>query len=352
MVGALSLSNLNPETRDDVTATFRVRNVGGQALHLDQLTAGGRQGSDWDGAWADFPSVENITLQPNGEYTYRQTRSFDVAGGYFAEPVVRIGTWGGIGGTNRVTFNVRAKTGWIVSLSVTSSNEGSNRALMFTATTNRDVGPTPNYIQIFDASTGELVHEASACGYGLICIASVSKPAETAQSFRARVSRRDGSLVQAESNIVTIPGATRNREENAVAWALGQIGSGEWDRPQRDGSYCDQFVAGAYNREYSLFDDAYMHYMFLLNNGQIRSLDRDVPIGALAFFDKDPNNGDSGHVMLSLGSGNFVSTSVGGPNGLLVPQAGTVGLTTVEAVVGSSGPYLGWSYVNDDWLGR
>lgn len=107
VVESLTLSNTNPRVGESITARFKVRNVGGQALVLRELSAGARRGSDWNGVEVDFPKVSNITLSPNQEYTYQQSRSFSIAGGHFAEPVVNINGWGGIGGANRVSFNVQ-----------------------------------------------------------------------------------------------------------------------------------------------------------------------------------------------------------------------------------------------------
>jgi surface antigen len=108
VVRALALSMTTPRAGEGVRAQFAVRNVGGRALTIEQLAAGARRGTDWNGEWADFPSVFNISLQPGQEYTYDQARSFQQGGGYFAEPVVKLnGQWGGIGGANRVGFAVQ-----------------------------------------------------------------------------------------------------------------------------------------------------------------------------------------------------------------------------------------------------
>jgi len=110
VVEALSLSTTNPQVGQSVTARFKVKNVGGQAMTLQALTAGARLGSDWNGVNVDFPNDNNITLQPNQEYTYQRQRSFSTVGNYFAEPVVQInGTWGGIEGANRVYFTVSSQ---------------------------------------------------------------------------------------------------------------------------------------------------------------------------------------------------------------------------------------------------
>lgn len=107
----LSLSTTAPAINQGVSATFKVRNVGGQPMTLQTLTAGARRGTDWNGVNVDFPAATNIILQPGQEYIFQQSRSFDTAGAYFAEPVVQIdGQWGGISDANgrfsRVNFNV------------------------------------------------------------------------------------------------------------------------------------------------------------------------------------------------------------------------------------------------------
>jgi hypothetical protein len=109
VIKALSMPTTSPFVGGSVTASFTVKNVGGSTLYLEELTAGARRGRAWNGEWADFPHVFNITLQPNEEeYVYEQSRSFDTAGNYFAEPVVKInGQWGGIENANRVPFTVQ-----------------------------------------------------------------------------------------------------------------------------------------------------------------------------------------------------------------------------------------------------
>jgi hypothetical protein len=110
VIEPLSLSSTAPGTGTLVTARFKVQNVGVLPLHIEQLTAGCRRGSNWNGEWADFPNVFNIDLAPGAEYTYLQSRSFDITGTYFAEPVVKInGVWGGISGANRVVFDVQTR---------------------------------------------------------------------------------------------------------------------------------------------------------------------------------------------------------------------------------------------------
>jgi pimeloyl-ACP methyl ester carboxylesterase len=107
VIEALRMPNTNLLIGESISTSFKIKNVGGSALHLEKLTAAVRRGSDWDAEQVDFPHVSNITLQPNQEYSYRQSRSFDTAGEYFVQPVVRInGKWGGIENASRVSFTV------------------------------------------------------------------------------------------------------------------------------------------------------------------------------------------------------------------------------------------------------
>lgn len=100
-----------------VTATFRLRNETRQTVAIRRLQAGARGPNacalGWDGPNADFPAVENLTLQPRQEYVYRQSRSFSQPGDYFAEPVMQDaqGRWGGIRPFPRAWFNVADAAG-------------------------------------------------------------------------------------------------------------------------------------------------------------------------------------------------------------------------------------------------
>jgi hypothetical protein len=53
-----------------------------------------------------------------------------------------------------------------------------------TATTNKDIGPTPYYIEIFDVTTGEWL---TWCGYGTSCSTTVSQSAGATHAFVAYV---------------------------------------------------------------------------------------------------------------------------------------------------------------------
>ncbi|MBI5877330.1 MAG: FHA domain-containing protein [Chloroflexi bacterium] len=109
---ALSLSSTTPNVNQTVTARFRVRNTGGQPVTMQRLNASARgpdaRSQEWVAREVDFPSVQNITLQPGQTYTFQQSRSFDQAGDYFAEPTWQDGSgeWHGIPSFTRVWFDV------------------------------------------------------------------------------------------------------------------------------------------------------------------------------------------------------------------------------------------------------
>jgi hypothetical protein len=104
----LQLAPAAPRVDEAVEARFVVQNVGGQPLVLEELTAGGRQGSDWEAAMhADFPYQQAIELAPGQSYVYQASRSFAEPGRYFSEPVARIGgSWQNIESANRVLYDV------------------------------------------------------------------------------------------------------------------------------------------------------------------------------------------------------------------------------------------------------
>jgi len=112
IVGGLSLSTTSPRVGDSVTASFRIRNTSSRAIIIRQLEAGARgpnaRSLNWNAPEADFPAVFALTLQPGQELDYRQSRTFDAPGDYFAEPVWMdaFGTWAGVWSYPRVWFNV------------------------------------------------------------------------------------------------------------------------------------------------------------------------------------------------------------------------------------------------------
>jgi len=115
VVGGLHLSATDVQVGQTIEASFRVRNDANYTIVIRQMEASAR-GPDarrlnWNAREVDFPAVTNLTLRPGEEYEYRQSRSFDQPGDYFAEPVYlnEAGKWGGILPYNRVWFTVTAR---------------------------------------------------------------------------------------------------------------------------------------------------------------------------------------------------------------------------------------------------
>ena len=141
VVSDLTLSDVTLEPGQDVTAEFRVRNVGGQAITVQKLLAGGRGPNcqDWSCTrWADFPTDGPFTLQPGQDRVYsRQARFWELGAGYFAEPVMQWpdNSWSGIDGANRVSFAVsapgRLQVSSALSLSDTTLDIGQNVTATF-----------------------------------------------------------------------------------------------------------------------------------------------------------------------------------------------------------------------------
>lgn len=111
VVNGLSLLSRSPKVNEYITASFTIRNDGGQTIFIAQLTAGARgpgaNSKGWGAPVVDFPTIKNITLQPGQTYYYSQSRSFSNTGDYFAEPVKDQNGWGGIYPYSRQYFTVR-----------------------------------------------------------------------------------------------------------------------------------------------------------------------------------------------------------------------------------------------------
>ena len=112
IVGGLSLSNTSPRVGDSVTASFRIRNTSSRVINIRQLEVGARgpnaRNLVWNAPETDFPAVFALALQPGQELDYRQSRTFNTPGDYFAEPVWMdiFGTWAGVWPYPRVWFTV------------------------------------------------------------------------------------------------------------------------------------------------------------------------------------------------------------------------------------------------------
>lgn len=121
----------------------------------------------------------------------------------------------------------------------------------------------------------------------------------------------------------------------AIDWAFDQLG-----QQYQPGSYvgwngwCDKFVANTYGQSSSGYHTAYDHYLEMLDRDEINT-NRDVPAGAFVFF-APTLDVTAGHVMLSIGGGEYISTD-----------------TTISRVgldMPGLGNYLGWSWPNEEWL--
>jgi hypothetical protein len=123
------------------------------------------------------------------------------------------------------------------------------------------------------------------------------------------------------------PAATR--EQKAVNWARSNLGATGWNR------WCDKFDALAYGQSHSGYYTAFLHWRAMVARGLAHPGDPNVPLGGLAFY-ANGYNGGAGHVMISEGNGQFVSTG---------PHVFETGLTPYF------GTYLGWSYAQPEWAG-
>jgi len=93
---------------------------------------------------------------------------------------------------------------------------------------------------------------------------------------------------------------------------------------------CDHVMALAYGFSASGSETAYDHWLAVPAKYK-HAGETTVPAGGLAFF-----GGGDGHVMISIGSGKFVSTDIGGN--------GTLTVTTIAAIKSTWGKtYLGWT---------
>jgi hypothetical protein len=119
----------------------------------------------------------------------------------------------------------------------------------------------------------------------------------------------------------------------AVSWANSHIGSTSLGT-----GTCDHVVGLAYGWANSGSHDAYAHWTQVPAASKHPGA-RTVPAGGLAFF-KGGSQG-FGHVMISLGGGNFASTDIGTDGRY---HAGRYGKTTIALIESSfHETYLGWT---------
>ena len=113
----------------------------------------------------------------------------------------------------------------------------------------------------------------------------------------------------------------------AVAWAEAHLTN---NFVAAYNGMCDYVVALAYGRPYSGFASAQVHWNS--TPAQFKHYDRNPPPGALVFF----QNGVFGHIALSTGGGNIISTDI--------PRQGALGRTTIDFIdKHNRNPYLGWT---------
>lgn len=125
-----------------------------------------------------------------------------------------------------------------------------------------------------------------------------------------------------------------SREQRAIDWAKSQLGSTAWN------GLCELMVEQAFGTR-GQFASALAHANYEASIGALHSGDTNVPAGALAYFGAATVNGGYGHIMLSIGGGQFIT------NGYSNYGAYTTTLSTISA-----GPYIGWSWADSNWPGR
>ena len=114
----------------------------------------------------------------------------------------------------------------------------------------------------------------------------------------------------------------------AVTWAKNHVGATSSDYDHR----CDHVVALAYGRSASGHASAAQHWSSM--PAKYKHSGTSVPAGGLAFFSIPGSS--YGHVMISIGGGEFVSNDI--------VAAGRLSKTTTATIESRwGGHYLGWS---------
>lgn len=145
-------------------------------------------------------------------------------------------------------------------------------------------------------------------------------------------SHRFGST-SSSSSCSNAPGNPRTCAQ-AVAWANDHLGT----TSSAYTGYCDKYVAVAYGYSASGSATAAAHWSQVPSTYK-HAGSRSVPAGGLAFFSGGSTG--AGHVMLSLGNGNFASTDVGSTGRY---SAGHYNKTTIALIEDSfNETYLGWT---------
>ncbi|CAO3569285.1 unnamed protein product [Mortierella alpina] len=125
------------------------------------------------------------------------------------------------------------------------------------------------------------------------------------------------------------PGISNPRTcAGAVQWAVNNLSTAR--NPEYIGM-CDKIMARAYGRSYSGFTSAWVHWQS--TPAKYKHVgDRNAPAGALVFF----QGGKYGHIAISTGGANVISTDIGG--------AGTLTRSTIGTIESKWGQtYVGWT---------
>ncbi|MGO4343679.1 peptidase inhibitor family I36 protein [Phycicoccus sp. Soil748] len=116
----------------------------------------------------------------------------------------------------------------------------------------------------------------------------------------------------------------------AVTWAKNHITTSYHSEYV---GMCDHVMGLAYGWAHSGSSTAYVHWTQIPTSYR-HGGDRSVPAGGLAFF--SGGSSGAGHVMISIGGGDFISTDING--------TGTLTKTTIGAIESRWGQhYLGWA---------
>lgn len=129
------------------------------------------------------------------------------------------------------------------------------------------------------------------------------------------------------------------REQKAIAWAKSQSGSTKYI------GFCDRFVAAAYGKPNSGYWTAAFHLAAMAKRGEMHYRDWNPPVGALVFFLPGSKNAWGGHVMISLGNGQAISSEHWSGSHRL-------GVGIVSLRTSNFGTYAGWAHANKEWTGR
>jgi hypothetical protein len=130
----------------------------------------------------------------------------------------------------------------------------------------------------------------------------------------------DGMVMGSCPYVAAPPRSNPRDVDHAISWEFDHIGSTAYE------GWCDKFQAMAFGWSYSGEVSAQAHWNHLKSLG-LTHTSGTPPRGALVFYQNSADN--YGHIVVSLGAGRIIGTSVGG-------QVGTASYTW-------RGGYLGWA---------